>query len=179
MSIVLRILAALVIALGVAGLFNLAAAILADERASGVRLIYGYFVEGAGLSTVAIAFGGMLWALTRLAYRQPPAPAPSPSAPPDLAPPPVGRDVMGGLLRVIGLMQIGIGFVAFVVFYYAFVTQPNQAGTRPYWDRIFVITAASWGYASLGGILLALTRIAYPPRPRPDPAARITSSATA
>lgn len=168
MSIVLRILAAVVMLVGLAGLLNLATAILADERMSGERLIRGYFIEGAGLSTAAIALGGMLWALTRLAYRPPAASAPAPSAAPDLRPVRARRDVMGGLLRVIGLMQIGVGFVAFVVFYYAFATQQKQGQGEPHWGLLFLITAASWGYAGLGGILLVLTRMAYPPTPRPQ-----------
>ena len=74
---------------------------------------------------------------------------------------------MGGVLRVIGLMQIGVGFVAFVVFYYAFETQQKQGQGEPHWGWLFFITAASWGYVSLGGIVLALTRMADPPKSRP------------
>jgi hypothetical protein len=167
MSIVLRILAALVMLVGVAGLIYMGAKLLHEDELRGAWFIRDFYFELSGLNTAAIALGGMLWALTRLAYRPSAAAASAPSAIPDANTVRRKRDVMGGLLRVIGLMQIGIGFVAFVVFYYAFVTQQKQGQGEPPWGWLFYLTVAALGYVSLGGIVLALTRMADPPRSRP------------
>jgi hypothetical protein len=167
MSIVLRIVAALVMLVGVVALIVMTTLLVVSDGIRGIALIDNSFAA-ISLAGIAATFGGMLWALTRLAYRQPAAPAPQPAMLADSRPPQVRLYGTGSVLRILALLQIGFGIVAFALFYYALVSGRGKSSSLDHWIWTFLIAAASWGYAGLGGILLVLTRIAYPPTPRPQ-----------
>ena len=168
MSVVLRVIAGLVMLLGLVTL----AATIYGMAARPVRGIgFGWLLDAGGLLAVPVALtlGGVLWALTRIAYQ---SPAISPALPTSIPPPVLPeRNGMGWMLWIIALMQVGLGITAFVFAYIA-IYWPRVPPQEPSFGELLTVTILSWCYACLGGILLALTRIAYPPTLRPEAASR-------
>ena len=120
-------------------------------------MMLGFFGSG-----VVATLGGVLWSLSLLAYR--PAagttPVSSPAAPTSVH---QRRCDVGSVLRVLALVQIGVGVIAFAAGCYLMwpsVTKVPRADIILVWDMTF----RSWGFACLGGIMWALTRMAYPPQ---------------
>jgi hypothetical protein len=163
MSIVLRILAGLVSAVGVGSLAALGVALRGSGDPGRLLLESGNTLLLVFAVASLIALGGILWSLTRLAF-QPPAPQTAAQAPHRSG----GRCPrtqfgMASILRILGALQIGIGVLTFGTLYYLLLWPWKPGGPPPnvYW--LLMTAAGSWGFACLGGVLLALTRIAYPP----------------
>jgi hypothetical protein len=157
MSIVLRILAGMVMVVGVACV-GFVLYRLSDDRVW--QLVYnrGYFIGGLCLGALCLGGGGVLWALLRLADCRGGSSISAAGIVPAARP-----VLMPGILRVLGAVQIGTGLLVSGVFYYRLQTAQigDDPWGNPYW--LLLVAAGSWGFACLGGILLALTRIAYPP----------------
>jgi hypothetical protein len=132
-----------------------------------------YAVPGACLLT---GLGGIQGALTRLAYpparRASPEPAVAPVAgqppPVPIDRPRVRRRLMERVLGVMALSQLGAGLIVFACGSFIVFREGPRLRAESF-AQVWLVTVSSWVLASLGGILWALTRIAYPP-PQRSPA---------
>lgn len=165
MSTFLRVIAGLVMFLGFAGLVGLSVLLMILEINPHDRVDrnFQFSVAVAGSASV-LSFGGILWALTRLAYRPREAPAvPDTSALTDRRAPQIRLYSLESALRIMALLQIGIGVGCFIVFWYLqlpYSETPRRIQLVPW---LLMTAILSMALACLGGILFALTRLAYPP----------------
>jgi hypothetical protein len=164
MSIVLRILAGLVMVLGLGSLVAPFVVALGGNRDAALNYLgTGVVILGIVGAALLVTFGGILWALARLAYRSGGTSVViETSSLADPRPPQVRLYGFGSVLRILGWLQVGIGVAGLGIFgCYAF-SRLNRPGVAL---ECLIVAGLCLAYASIGGILVALTRIAYPPTP--------------
>lgn len=121
-----------------------------------------------------MGLGGIQCAITRLAYPPVRRPDGGPVASPPIAMEPTGADgpqrprrpVMERVLGVLALSLFGTGLIVFCGGYYLEFRTGSNVRVH-YFAQLWWVSLGACVLASLGGILWALTRIAYPRATRP------------
>jgi hypothetical protein len=169
MGIILRAVAVLQILLA-SGMIAFVFEVMLGKQ---LRLVYWGEPDLLWLPAVVL-LGGILWTLARLAYPPQPRPAADTSMSPADALVAVREKAvraarwhgMASVLRVLAVVQVAFGALSFVAIC-AIAFRPGVGFREHELPALWIAGMFLWGFASLGGILWAVARIAYPPQRSP------------